>query len=235
MPYPNADAIVPIINKLRNGFRFDLVAFSQDIHPPNHISFVSSHMLSRRVKPFTTIDVVSTTSTSSSSSDAKAESKTQSVFLWPDHCVEQSRGVDFVKGLHVFATDVVVRKGQAKDSDSDSVFYESDMVQTDLARLLKQKNISDVFFVGVGLDRAIAKSAIQAASDHGYNTFVVQDACVGLFQTREEAMTMEMEKVLAFRSSACIALSSHPSIGRFDQHPLSLSPFFVIVGRSRRA
>lgn len=32
-----------MINKLREDFRFDLVALSQDYHPPKHVSFADTH------------------------------------------------------------------------------------------------------------------------------------------------------------------------------------------------
>ena len=39
----DADAIVPLINDLREREKFDITVFTQDWHPHNHISFASNH------------------------------------------------------------------------------------------------------------------------------------------------------------------------------------------------
>src|SRR5437763_17043117 len=67
------DEIVPMLNALIA--RFDHVILTQDWHPPGHSSFASSH---EGQTPFATIDVSYGPQT-----------------LWPDHCVQGTRGADF--------------------------------------------------------------------------------------------------------------------------------------------
>ena len=69
----NGDAVVPIINRLID--RFDHVALTQDWHPKGHGSFAASHPGAR---PFETIDMPYGQQT-----------------LWPDHCVQGTRGATF--------------------------------------------------------------------------------------------------------------------------------------------
>src|SRR5690606_34267767 len=65
-----SDVIVPVINRIMG--RFDLVVAAQDWHPQNHGSFASNH--SGR-KPFDEIELNGVRQ-----------------ILWPDHCVQGSRG-----------------------------------------------------------------------------------------------------------------------------------------------
>jgi nicotinamidase/pyrazinamidase len=64
LPVPDGDAIIPILNELIP--RYPLVAATQDWHPPEHLSFASSHA---GRQPFETIEL-----------DGVAQT------LWPDHC-----------------------------------------------------------------------------------------------------------------------------------------------------
>src|SRR5215468_3295339 len=73
----DGDQVVPIINRLAQCFEH--VILTQDWHPAGHISFASSHPGS---KPFEHIQVAYGTQT-----------------LWPDHCVQGTRGADFHPAL----------------------------------------------------------------------------------------------------------------------------------------
>jgi nicotinamidase len=55
----------------------------KDYHPPAHISFASRH--SR--EPFTSLQVTD------------ARGKTYDQTLWPDHCVQGTRGAEIDRGL----------------------------------------------------------------------------------------------------------------------------------------
>src|SRR5687767_2961896 len=108
------DEIMAPIGQLARRFRDSgaLVAISQDWHPADHSSFASN--LPGGV-PFGTIEL---------------DYGTQ--VLWPDHCVEGSRGAEFHADLvasgGVDAAAVVIRKGRQRAVDSYSAFYENDKV-----------------------------------------------------------------------------------------------------------
>ncbi|GAA5820375.1 hypothetical protein JCM11491_006158, partial [Sporobolomyces phaffii] len=79
---PSGDLIVPAVLRLLD-LPFDLVVASQarhaDHHPRDHVSFASSHPNSR---PFSSIAVPHPVT--------RAETRQD---LWPDHCVQGTRGV----------------------------------------------------------------------------------------------------------------------------------------------
>jgi nicotinamidase/pyrazinamidase len=76
---PRGDEIVPLANRL--ALHFDQVILTQDWHSPGHISFASSHP---GHSPFSTIELPYGTQV-----------------LWPDHCVQGTRGADFAERLVV--------------------------------------------------------------------------------------------------------------------------------------
>lgn len=43
LPVPGSDAIVPVINSIRESVDFDHVLLTADWHPPGHVSFASAH------------------------------------------------------------------------------------------------------------------------------------------------------------------------------------------------
>ena len=98
------DQVAPIINRLMP--LFDRVVATQDWHPKDHVSFASSHP-GRKV-----LDVV----------DADGVEQV----LWPDHCVQGTRGADLFPLLSVGRIELVLRKGLRRRLDSYSAFFEND-------------------------------------------------------------------------------------------------------------
>jgi nicotinamidase/pyrazinamidase len=95
---PKGDEVVPVINRLVA--KFDNVVLTQDWHPRGHASFASSHP---GKKPFETIDL-----------------PYGKQVLWPDHCVQGTRGAAFHSALNTEKAQLVVRKGFHRDIDSYS-------------------------------------------------------------------------------------------------------------------
>jgi nicotinamidase/pyrazinamidase len=85
---PRGDKIVPIINKIAR--RFAHVLVTQDWHPPDHNSFASAHSGS---KPYETLDA-----------------PYGSQVLWPDHCVQGTRGAEFHPALDLIQVELMLRK-----------------------------------------------------------------------------------------------------------------------------
>ncbi|MCU0832477.1 MAG: nicotinamidase [Rhizobiaceae bacterium] len=83
------DAILPAVNALIAAHEH--VILTQDWHPKRHSSFASSH--SGRA-PFETVDAAYGAQT-----------------LWPDHCVQGTRGAAFKAGLDWTKAELVIRKG----------------------------------------------------------------------------------------------------------------------------
>jgi nicotinamidase/pyrazinamidase len=155
---PEGDAVVPVVNRLAE--RFEHVLLTQDWHPPGHHSFASSHPGS---KPFDTIEFAYGAQT-----------------LWPDHCVQETEGAAFHRGLHVPRAELVVRKGFRTAIDSYSAFYENDRrTPTGLSGYLRERGLARLFLVGLATDFCVHYSAVDARR-HGFAVVLVEDGCRGI-------------------------------------------------------
>ncbi|MDH5286962.1 MAG: bifunctional nicotinamidase/pyrazinamidase [Betaproteobacteria bacterium] len=152
---PDAGAVVPLANRLAGAFAH--VLLTQDWHPPGHRSFASGH--AGRV-PFEVVEL-----------DYGPQ------VLWPDHCVQGTRGAEFAASLAIPQAELVIRKGCRRDVDSYSVFCEADRrTRTGLAGYLRERGFTRVFIAGLATDFCVAWSALDARAD-GFDALVVEDAC----------------------------------------------------------
>jgi nicotinamidase/pyrazinamidase len=152
---PGGDKIVPIINKIAR--RFAHVLVTQDWHPPDHNSFASAH--SGR-KPYETIDA-----------------PYGSQVLWPDHCVQGTRGAEFHPALDLVHVELVLRKGYRRAIDSYSAFFENDhATPTGLSGYLHERGFQRLFLAGLAFDFCVLWSA-EDAHRSGFEAVVMEDAC----------------------------------------------------------
>jgi nicotinamidase/pyrazinamidase len=166
------DEIIPAINRLIADH--DHVVLTQDWHPAGHSSFASSHA---GKAPFEMIDMPYGPQT-----------------LWPDHCVQGTRGAQFHDALEWTRAELVIRKGFRKEIDSYSAFFENDhKTPTGLGGYLRERGISEVTLCGLATDFCVAFSAIDAAR-HGLSTTVILDACRGIDLGGSMAMMTEKMK-----------------------------------------
>lgn len=155
---PDADAVVPVINRLAE--RFEHVALTQDWHPADHQSFAANH--SGR-QPFDSIALAYGEQT-----------------LWPVHCVQGTAGAAFHPQLALTKAELVLRKGYRSAIDSYSAFYENDRrTPTGLAGYLRERGIRRLFLVGLATDYCVLYSALDARRE-GFEAVLLLDACRGL-------------------------------------------------------
>lgn len=155
---PNGDEVIEPINKL--SLMFDCVVQTQDWHPLNHVSFASNHS---DKKPYDIITL-----------DYGEQ------VLWPNHCVQESRGADFHHDLETKNTNMIVRKGFRPEIDSYSAFYENDQTTTTgLKGYLDSLNVNAVFIVGLATDFCVKWTALDARKC-GFDTYVIMDAVRGI-------------------------------------------------------
>ncbi len=155
---PGGDQVVPVINELIE--KFDHVIQTQDWHPEGHSSFASSH---KNKEPFETIKV-----------DYGEQ------ILWPDHCVQGSRGAEFHPELNTHKTEVIIRKGFRKAIDSYSTFYENDQqTKTGLAGYLNNRGITELYTCGLATDFCVKWSVIDGLKE-GFTVHVIEDAIKGI-------------------------------------------------------
>jgi nicotinamidase/pyrazinamidase len=155
---PQGDEIIPAVNRL--AAEFVHVVLTQDWHPRGHASFASSHP---GKQPFDTIDL----------------SYGQQI-LWPDHCVQGTRGAAFHSDLDVPHAELMLRKGFRSAIDSYSAFFENDhRTPTGLVGYLKERSFERVTLCGLATDFCVFYSAIDGRQI-GFEVTVVTDACRGI-------------------------------------------------------
>lgn len=182
LPVPDGDAVMPVIHRIAP--RFQHIVLTQDWHPPGHVSFASSHP-GRRPN-----DVIQT---------ADGEQH-----LWPDHCVQGTRGADLHPALRLPQAELILRKGFRVGMDSYSAFFENDhSTPTGLAGWCRERGFERVFLAGLAYDFCVGFSALDARRC-GFAATVIRDACRAIDVSGSVA---EMEAAFA-RDGVSIADSS---------------------------
>lgn len=167
----DAEALIPLINKLTQCDLFDLVVFSLDYHPPNHISFVDNYSLYTSIPKVHGVGDIMV---------AKTTDGLITQQLWPKHCVWHTEGAQLWPTLYRPLSAVYVYKGTAADIESYSVFgNEKRNYDTGLHQLLQGFDVSHVYFTGVAEDICVGHSALDALR-LGFKTTVIEDATRGV-------------------------------------------------------
>ncbi|KAL6702747.1 NAD(+) salvage pathway protein [Coniothyrium glycines] len=160
--------IVPTINDLL-ALPFALKIATKDWHPQDHISFASNHPAPHN-KPFETSITVQ---------NPLNPEETQETRLWPDHCVQGTKGAQLLPELDIGKVDQIVEKGQDKRVEMYSAFKDPFskpcVVQSGLAQTLRDASITDVFVVGLAADYCVKDTALGARNE-GFKTWVIGDA-----------------------------------------------------------
>jgi len=155
---PRGDEVVPIVNRLARRFRH--VVLTQDWHPPRHQSFASEHPGRH---PYETIAVAYGPQ-----------------ILWPDHCIQGTRGAAFRADLDIPHAQLIVRKGYRREVDSYSALFENDhTTPTGLIGYLRERALSRIFLAGLAYDFCVRYSA-EDACENGFAVTVVKKACRGI-------------------------------------------------------
>ncbi len=137
--------------------KFANVVMTQDWHPPDHVSFASSH---DDAKPFEVIAL-----------------PYGPQVLWPDHCVWDTRGAALCDELDLPHAQLIIRKGYNETVDSYSGFQEADRAtRTGLEGYLRERQIGRLFIAGLATDFCVHWTAVDARAA-GFETFVVEDCC----------------------------------------------------------
>ncbi|HUP44611.1 MAG TPA: bifunctional nicotinamidase/pyrazinamidase [Thermoanaerobaculia bacterium] len=158
LPARNGGEVVPVINRVIP--RFDLVIATQDWHPPDHGSFASNHP---GRKPGEVIDLHGLEQV-----------------LWPDHCVQGSKGAELHPDLDVSRVEKVIRKGTDPAIDSYSAFFDNGRRKaTGLDSCLRGQGVTDVHLAGLATDYCVLWSARDAVS-LGFRTHLIADGCRGV-------------------------------------------------------
>ena len=147
--------IIPYINQ--EMAIHDCVVLTQDWHPKGHSSFATSH---EGKNPLELIKM-----------------PYGDQVLWPDHCVQGSKGAEFHPDLNIEQANAIIRKGSNPFIDSYSAFFENDRkTPTGLDGYLKSLEIEKINLVGLATDFCVNYSA-QDAANLGYKVSVLEKMC----------------------------------------------------------
>jgi nicotinamidase/pyrazinamidase len=156
------DQIIEGINRVAEFFWNEKanIIFTQDWHPSNHLSFASSHPGKKPGDEFQTEAI--------------------GPVLWPDHCVQGTKGAEFHKDLKVDYGHVIIRKGYNPKIDSYSGFLENDKKsETGLAGVLKSLKVKRIFICGLALDYCAYYTAMDGI-DFGFDVIFLVDLAKGI-------------------------------------------------------
>lgn len=155
---PGADEILPVVNELMP--EFDLIVATQDWHPADHGSFVTSHP-GRGV--FEQIDLEGLSQT-----------------LWPVHCVQNTGGALFAPSLDTRRIDRVFTKGMNSKIDSYSGFFDNGhRASTGMGGWLKAQGVNALHVVGVATDYCVKFTVLDALAA-GFKVNLISRACRGV-------------------------------------------------------
>ena len=137
--------------------KYECVVLTQDWHPKGHSSFATSH---EGKNPLELIKM-----------------PYGDQVLWPDHCVQGSKGAEFHPELNIEQANAIIRKGSDPRIDSYSAFFENDRkTPTGLDGYFKSLEIENINLVGLATDFCVNYSA-QDAANLGYKVLVLEKMC----------------------------------------------------------
>jgi nicotinamidase-related amidase len=160
---------------------------TKDFHPQDHISFASNHPPPNN-KPFESMIVIK---------NPLNPEETQETRLWPDHCVQGTKGSELLPELDVTKVQHIVEKGQDKRVEMYSAFADPFLNPTvsrsKLAQILSDAGVTDVFVAGLAADYCVKFTALDAHKE-GLKTWVVEDATRAVDPSSLPELYKEYEK-----------------------------------------
>ena len=182
---PGGEFVVPVANRVMAAF--DLVVATQDWHPADHESFAEQHP---GRSPGEVIDLHGLEQV-----------------LWPVHCVQGSKGADFVRSLNKRKLAKVFPKGTDRTVDSYSGFFDNGRrSSTGLSDYLRGQGVSVVFVMGLATDYCVKFTALDAHSE-GFQTHLIQDGCRGV-----DLKEGDSQRAIAEMSAAGISLTTSSKV-----------------------
>jgi len=164
LPVEEGDLIIKEINRTSKKFKKNegFVVLTQDWHPKNHLSFASNHPGKIPGDEFT------------------SEDGAIGPVLWPDHCVQNTIGAEFHKGIKIDFRDKIFKKGINPNVDSYSGFQDNDKKsETGLREYLNSVKIKRIFICGLALDYCCYFTAMDGV-DFGYDVYFLFNLTKGI-------------------------------------------------------
>lgn len=152
------DEVVAVANRLMRSH--DLVVATQDWHPADHKSFASQHE-GKEVGEVIDLDGLPQV-------------------MWPDHCVQGTRGARIVEELDTRQIAAIFRKGMDPEIDSYSGFYDNGHRRsTGMAGHLRELGVETLDVMGLATDYCV-KYTVLDALEEGFAVNLVLEGCRGV-------------------------------------------------------
>ena len=150
----SADILIPVVALAES---FDTIVLTQDWHPAGHKSFASSH---DGKNPYDTVLW-----------------KGRTEVLWPDHCVQGTRGAELHPSVLNLQPAAVIQKGTHPETDSYSAFFDNHRAhRTGLEEWLKQHDIRHLVVAGLATDYCVLYT-VKDALELGLRVDVYTPGC----------------------------------------------------------
>uniref|UniRef100_A0A0B6Y2M0 nicotinamidase n=1 Tax=Arion vulgaris TaxID=1028688 RepID=A0A0B6Y2M0_9EUPU len=173
----DGSTVIPVINTLLEQSLFDVIVYTHDWHPENHISFIdnvsrrnihhTSKVLNDDVKLFDRVVF-------------EIDGMPREQIMWPKHCVQGTWGSELHPGLMVVENAFHVKKGTNPDIDSYSAFWDNNKrFETELSSILRKQQVTDLYICGLAYDFCVGHTATHAVK-HGFRTILIEDATRGV-------------------------------------------------------
>eukprot|EP00931_Biecheleriopsis_adriatica_P036528 TRINITY_DN21031_c0_g1_i1.p1 TRINITY_DN21031_c0_g1~~TRINITY_DN21031_c0_g1_i1.p1 ORF type:complete len:324 (+),score=55.28 TRINITY_DN21031_c0_g1_i1:56-973(+) len=205
----DGNTIIPLINSLtKKGCKWSKIVFTQDFHPFNHVSFASMHA---GVSAFGFVNLTyanvkqgnpvlcdaaaanADTWGASATANCSGNVTTLQQQVWPDHCIQGTKGMDIDSRVEVRSGAVIAKKGYSSIVDSYGVIEDNlGISESNVASIFSSAGVENVFVVGLAYDYCVKHSAIQSA-DHGFKTTVLIDGTKAVDPDTVKAVTHELK------------------------------------------
>ncbi|AIF69398.1 pyrazinamidase/nicotinamidase pxnc [Palaeococcus pacificus DY20341] len=106
--------------------------------------------------------------------------------IWPKHCIQNTKGAEFVIKLPEDA--IIISKADKPDKEAYSGFE-----GTGLANILKEREVKKVYICGVATEYCVKATALDALK-HGFEVYLLKDAVKGINPSDEEKVLKELEE-----------------------------------------
>ncbi|CAO4374611.1 unnamed protein product [Caenorhabditis nigoni] len=200
-----ANAIGPL-NELLQLNTWDLVVYTKDWHPHNHISFLSqAHNSDREMEK----KDENRTLNFFDSVQFMKPIKTEQI-LYPDHCIQKSWGSDIHPEVYIAPKAEYIMKGVDPYLDSYSAFNDNNgRSKTELEDVLHREGIDAVVIAGLAYDICVRFTCLDAVKQN-FLAAVIPECSAGLMKKGIE------ESELAFKKHGVAMISKEEAKGITD-------------------
>lgn len=173
--------MIPVITELM-ALPWHAIIASKDWHPKNHCSFAANHV---DATPFSRLPFKSPAGTG----EVKDE------MVWPVHCVQSSRGAEFPEEFasSIDKIDHIVLKGYLTDREYYSAFQDVwGLHHTELDSVLRERDITDVYIVGLALDYCVYNTAVDSMA-LGFTTHIIRQGTMPVDPNAWDSVTVKLQ------------------------------------------